>query len=153
MKQSTRKKSGTQSMKLGVSKGTFETRMKKLMREDLLDNEFKAGEFRGKIADGKFYMFISEDGPRNTTDVMQGTYNDNEITWHYKKPRASYIFSGVLSLIFVIVAFLFYVINGLAGLAFLIPVPFIISPWFRKGKPGDKTKLENKLREISNKLG
>ena len=53
MKQSTRKKSGTQSMKLGVSKGTFETRMKKLMREDLLDNEFKAGEFRGKIADGK----------------------------------------------------------------------------------------------------
>ncbi len=140
-------------MKLGVSAEEFEKRMKKLMREDTLQNAFKSGEFRGKIADGKFYMFISEDTPKNTTDVMHGTYADGgEIAWHYTKPRASYIFSGALSLIFVLVAFFFYFINGLAGLAFLIPVPFIVSPWFRKGKAGDKSKLERKLREISNKL-
>ncbi len=151
--QSTKKQSADCRMKLGVSADTFEKRMKKLMREDTLKNEFKSGEFRGKIADGKFYMFISEGGPKNTTDVMHGTYRDGEeIVWHYTKPRASYIFSGVISLMFVLVALFFYFINGLAGLAFLVPVPFIVSPWFRKGKAGDKTKLEKKLREISNKL-
>lgn len=150
--QSTKKQTADCRMKLGVAVDEFEKRMKKLMREDTLQNAFKSGEFRGKIADGKFYMFISEDTPKNTTDVMHGTYGNGEIVWHYTKPRASYIFSGTLSLIFVLVAFFFYFINGLAGLAFLIPVPFIVSPWFRKGKAGDKSKLEKNLREISNKL-
>ncbi len=151
--QNSKKQRADCRIKLGVSAEEFEKRMKKLMREDTLQNPFKSGEFRGKIADGKFYIFISEDTPKNTTDVMHGTYGDGgEIVWHYTKPRASYIFSGVLSLIFVLVAFFFYFINGLAGLAFLIPVPFIVSPWFRKGKAGDKFRLERKLREISNKL-
>ncbi len=150
--QSSKKSKAESRIRLGVSAQTFETRMKKLMREDTLSNAFKTGEFRGKIGDSKFYVYISEDGPKNTTDVMHGTYGDGEISFHYTKPRASYIFSGTLSLIFVLVAFVFYFLNGLAGLAFLIPVPFIVSPWFRKGKAGDKTKLENKIREISNKL-
>ncbi|MDO4459269.1 MAG: hypothetical protein Q4C42_04160 [Clostridia bacterium] len=141
-----------EKISMGVSAKTFESRMKKLMREDLLNNEFKEGEFRGRIADGKFYMFISEDGPRNTTPVMRGKYDDNSVSWHYTKPRASYIFSGVLSAIFLIVAILFTVFNGLVGLAFILPVPFIVSPWFRKGKVGDRAKLEAKVRETANKL-
>lgn len=94
--QSTKKQTADCRMKLGVSVEEFEKRMKKLMREDTLQNAFKSGEFRGKIADGKFYMFISEDTPKNTTDVMHGTYGNGEIVWHYTKPRASYIFSGTL---------------------------------------------------------
>ena len=137
---------------MGVSVDTFEKRMRSALTEDTFDNDFKAGAYRGKVGGGKFYMYISENGPRNYTPVLKGKYDDKEINFHFSKPRAAIIFMTVGSLLWLIFSIVFFLMNGPIGLIFLLGIPIMLFPLINRKKNSDKPALVNKLRKISLKI-
>lgn len=141
-----------EKISMGVSVDAFERRMKAELTEDTFNNDFKAGTYRGKVGKGRFYMYISEDGPRNYTPVMRGKYDDKEISFRFSKPRAAILFMSIGSLLWLIFSMVFFMMNGPIGLLFLIGIPIMLFPLINKKKNSDKVSLVNKLRKIALKI-
>lgn len=141
----------TEKITMGVSVGTFENRLKKLLTEDTLNTEFKAGEYRGKVGNGKFYMFISEDGPKNNTVVLSGKYDDKAVNYKFTKPKPSIIMVSVASVIWLIFSIVSFFMYGPIGFVWLLAIPVTCIPMFRT-KNEHKEQLVKKLRQLALKL-